>query len=322
MSIDTQNHFIIPKSIAAALKSENTATLLTYAGLYTDSITDEKYDGITNEDGLKLFITLDTETISNETNLTNEQISASIAELQKGGFIRVVKQPNGRPPVIFVEPINTEETGNNADGQPDVPLNETTEPEHIYTPAETEIIGCWEEVFGDKPNQETITQLSEYLTIMDSSLLMLAIYDSEDDDDSVISKLEAYKQSGVKSVDDFKQEETEPEIAYNPIDNSAEVNQPQQEPEQNPEPPPISLPSPSTRMEALSMACDNTFKPTDINELWVSMQEVINEEKWNNYIYLYEWLRKRYLAMESLVKGGDRFVRMSKLIELITESEV
>lgn len=319
MNIDITKNYIIPKN--TPLITEQNAKLLIYAILYTNSLADENYDGLTNEAGLKLFITLDSEVISKETNLTTEQVLSAITELQNDKLIRVITQPHGKPPVIFIESLPNAGTVN---------LTVESKPEPEYTPAENDIFGCWEEVFGKQPDNETKIQLSTYLKLMDSSLLMLAIYDSENNESAVMPKLENYKQTGIKSVDDFKQEEPEPDdedvIIYTPVKEQKKelLQKPIADPKQIIEPEPIAEPEtqppPATRKEALNAACDNTLKPTDINELWVSMQDVIDEEKWNDYTYLRNWLRERYIKMESIVKGGDRFVRMSKLQELIAES--
>ena len=82
----------------------------------------------------------------------------------------------------------------------------------------------------------------------------------------------------------------------------------------NTAPPPVS-----NRILVLQSACNNEFSPSVVRELWISMQDVIDKEHWDDLDFLSGWLRSMYGEMHSRVAGGDMFVRIALLQDLISE---
>ena len=74
------------------------------------------------------------------------------------------------------------------------------------------------------------------------------------------------------------------------------------------------------RIIILQTACNNEFSPSVVREFWVSMQDVIDETRWDDFDYLSGWLNSRYREMHSKVAGGDMSVRIALLQDLISKS--
>jgi hypothetical protein len=190
-----------------------------------------------------------------------------------------------------------------------------------------EIVGCWFNAFKTYPEIDVLNALVSYLEVMDVSIVKYAIYACENDcvgAMGLITKvLEECKISGIKHIDELE----------DPSDDAEEITE---------ESGSVSLSASSdtgdaagviteeaavdssvitfaNRITALREACKNEFSALDINEVWVSMQEVVDAAYWDNYAHLYDWLKSKYEHMDARVKGGERVVRLNMLMRIIAD---
>jgi hypothetical protein len=335
------NYYFLPPAITKLTKEFyerlDAAALTLYAFLYTKTLIFDHEDSpgtLLGDDGRRLFITYAYEDLVRELEWhSGGGVKDSLEVLTRLTLVNVVEQRNGMPHVIFVfSPEHTDllQSGNS--------MNEITDA-HIVAADNDEafnasdcdvvdttddsgagsIVECWVQVFGEYPDAEgdvdVLNALLSYLPDMDISVIKYALFAMTQDNKRsfgfVTEFLEECKKSGVKHFDEIEEivDTSAPDIA----DESAKVSEP------------VSAHADAdsltfaNRITALIEACNNEFTALDINEVWVSMQEVVDATFWEDYSYLHNWLKAKYGLMDARVKGGERVVRLNMLMRIIAD---
>ena len=307
------NNYLIPKVLIHSDRYKNLQTdaAVLYAVLFDKSIvSDEDDDVLIGDDGRKLFITSPVREIIAGFDFVDKRAEILLRELDSEGLIKVVGQGNGNPQGIIVFPV-TEGADSLLSEGIDRPVTEWTDhpvTEEIDCPVTEEI---------DRPVSEGTDRRevsSAKLRFIGSPV---AAGSCEAVTDPAFAKVETdpeYTQAesepvytGIKSEPEFVPNEYIPmhELQTQFSDSSGNT---------------ASAPHPvSNRIIALRSACNNEFSPSDVRELWISMQDVIEEARWDDLNYLSAWLRSMYSEMHSRVAGGDKLVRIALLQDLISE---
>jgi hypothetical protein len=333
--------------------------LLLYAILYTKSICfdfeiDDDPGVLLGDDGRRLFVTCTYEELGQELGFyTADLVKSYLDVLGRYNLVNVIEQRRGVPPVIFVyAPMNQQimlagyaiddddtlvvsESGDVVVKADSVDAVDSPDGDDAGDGAPygeiSDIIACWHEVFNAYPDADVLNALIVNLAFMDKSVIRYAIYAcaklSDNVFGSVIKILEECKKSGIKHIDNIDMggddadgvvEEPglipEPDVggvALSGNDVSASGDS-------------INIAAAvsgnySNRIAALADACNHEFSVSDINEVWISMQEVVDAEYWDNFSYLHDWLKVKYGLMDARVKGGERFVRLNMLMRIIAE---
>jgi hypothetical protein len=348
--------FFLPKAASKAIdffEGFEAAELFLYAVLFTKSLVfdyDENPGVLLGDDGRRLFVTCSYEDLARELGWLNvDNVKYGLDVLTSVKLVNVVEQRNGMPPVIFVHmpaPLHAGllQSGSGVNENHDLQVvnaaddkafidshhegvveidyaDEVDDSDYVSDDFKL-IAGCWFEMFNTYPDMDVLNSLISYLPVMDVSVITYAIYACKNDSgrafELVTSILDECKSSGIKHADALKN------IAFH-VENHAgadahgdggvavseEVDVAVAEPV-----PGVTF---ANRITALIEACNNEFSALDINEVWVSMQDVVDSVYWENYPYLHDWLRQRYSLMDDRVKGGERVVRLNMLIRIIEE---
>jgi len=99
------DHYMVPKALVHSdiYKNINSDAAVLYAFLFDKTIVSElDSDVILDDDGRKLFISCPFSEMASDLQFDEELICILISELTASRLLRVVEQPNGNPPVIFV----------------------------------------------------------------------------------------------------------------------------------------------------------------------------------------------------------------------------
>jgi len=283
------DNYLIPKVLIHSERYKNLQTdaAVLYAVLFDKSIVSDEDDvALVGDDGRKLFITCPVSEIISGLDFVDKRADILLRELDSEGLIKVVGQGEGNSRGIIVFPVS-DGSGCKASEGIDLPIPEETD----HPPCEGTECPPSEEI--DNPASEEIdSPASEVIERRAVSSVKLRYIGSpvvaesvpEFVPDEYISLHE--RQTHVSSSSD------DAACAPHPVSN---------------------------RIIALQGACNNEFSPSDVRELWISMQDVIDEARWDDLDFLSGWLRAMYSEMHSRVAGGDKFVRIALLQELISE---
>jgi len=277
------DNYLIPKALIHSDRYKNLQTdaAVLYAVLYDKSIVSDEDDGVLlSDDGRRLFINSPVGDIIAGLDFVDKRAEILLRELDCEGLIKVVGQADGSHSGITVFPVS-EGTGSPAYEKPDSPACEKPD-----SPA------C------EKPDSPACEKHDS------------PAYEKPDSPPS--EKHEHREASSVKLRYIGPTVVAEPcEVVTDPTITNDSANY-----SDNADSAPLPV---SNRIIALQGACNYEFSPSDVRELWISMQDVIDEARWDDLDFLSVWLRSMYREMHSRVAGGDRFVRIALLHDLIGE---
>ena len=307
------DNYLIPKVLIHSDRYKNLQTdaAVLYAVLFDKSImSDDDDDVLIGDDGRKLFITSPVSEIIAGLDFVDKRAEILLRELDSEGLIKVVGQGNGNPPGIIVFPISGEAGGMLSDEAGDLLSDEADD---LLSDEADDLLS--DEI--DRP----VSAENDRREVSSVKLRFIgppvAAVSCEAVSDPVFAKAEPdpdYTQT--ESEPDYTLAESEPGFVMNEYIPIHELKTPVSDFSNNA----ASAPHPvSNRILALQGACNNEFSPSDVRELWISMQDVIDEARWDDLDFLSGWLRSIYSEMHSRVAGGDKFVRIALLQDLISE---
>jgi len=300
------DNYLIPKVLihSSRYKKLQTDAAVLYAVLFDKSIvSDDDDDVLIGDDGRKLFITNPVSEIIAGFDFVDKRAEILLRELDSEGLIKVVGQGNGNPPGIIVFPVSEEADGLLSEEADSLPSEEIDRP-----------------VSGETDRREVSSVKLRFIGSPVAAESCKALIDpaftkAEPDPDYTQGEPDPDYTQGEPDPD-YTQGESEPVFVPNEYVPIHELQTPVSDFSNNA----VYAPHPvSNRILALQGACNNEFSPSDVRELWISMQDVIDEARWDDINYLSGWLRSMYSEMHSRVAGGDKFVRIALLQDLISE---
>jgi len=340
-------------------KNLQTDAAVLYAVLFDKSImSDDDDDVLIGDDGRRLFITSPVSEIIADLDFVDKRAEILLRELDSEGLVKVVGQGNGSLSGIIVFPVSegidrpaakgidclpAEVSERPAHEEPECPAVEELErpaSEELDRPASEELERpaheepeCPASEELDRPASEVLERpaseklecpASERIGRREVSSVKLRYIGSP----IVAEPLEAVTDSVFVNIEPgpvYTQVDSERELVPNGYMPLHEHQTPVSDsfgnagPAHNTDSADFAPHPVSNRIIALQYACNNEFSPSDVRELWISMQDVIDEDRWDDLDFLSGWLRSMYTEMHSRVAGGDKFVRIALLQDLISE---
>jgi len=311
------DNYLIPKVLIHSDRYKNLQTdaAVLYAVLFDKSIVSDDEDGVLiGDDGRKLFITNPVSEIIAGLDFVDKRAEILLRELDSEGLIKVVGQVGGNPPGIIVFPV-CEGIDRPACEGVDRPACEGIERREVssvklrYIGAPVVAESCEIESCETESCETISCETESCETVTDPAF-------ASAEPESVYSQAAPeplYAQAEPEPV--YSQAESEPEIMSNDHIPLHEHQTPLSDFSDKAgfAPHPVS-----NRIIALQNACNNEFSPSVVRELWISMQDVIDEARWDDLDFLSGWLNSLYVEMHSRVAGGDKFVRIALLQDLIS----
>ena len=308
-----RDNYLIPKVLIHSDRYKNLQTdaAVLYAVLFDKSIvSDDDDEVLPGGDGRRLFITSPVSEIIAGLDFVDKRAEILLRELDSEGLIKVVGQGNGDLTGIIVFPVSERTERPAADGINCLSVEELECPDS--------------EGLDRSAVEELDHPVSDAHDRREVSSVKLRYIGSP----VVAEPLEAVTDPAFLKV--------EPGPVYAPVGSEPEFVPDRYMPLQEHQTPVSnnaiyadnanyadnadSAPHPvSNRIIALQGACNNEFSPSVVRELWISMQEVIDEDRWDDLDFLSGWLRSMYSEMHSRVAGGDMFVRIALLQDLISK---
>jgi len=303
-------------------------------------------DKFVGPDGRRLFIVFSFDEMMTSMDCGKADLDLFLRQLSDANLINVIEQPGGRPPVIFVNSIDSAASPlSNSSSKPALkrsandispgsspvtnPIIDPTPP-NMPNKNVNNVVAPSTKTEATKATVDTsddvvvVEPRAEYVSLIES--FASGSPHGEDNQGSKPSAPEAsaepIKQLLVDSGDDKKLNPEAIKAGFSnsdvsdlvsaAIDGTGKVETETQT---------APYPHFEGRNLALHAACNEDFSMHDIHTIWTFMNEQIDEKYWDNYGYLFNWLSEKYKEMYSRFGGGDSDTRLDGLIQIINKSK-